>query len=90
MHAIAEEFAKDLQTLHPLSKLQGIGANRESRSKLPNLDKTTANYADDLIMAVTELLNPGDGTEDKKSWQLSRLTVCATLKIVRRLRDLGQ
>ena len=41
-------------------------------------------------MAVSELLNPEDGTETIKSWQLSRLSVCATLRIVRRLRKLEQ
>ena len=54
----AIEFDKDIERIHPLSKLKGIGANKESRSKLPNLDKYTEDYAEDLIMAIEEILEP--------------------------------
>ena len=56
----AKEFDKDLELLHPLSKLKGIGANRESRSRLPNLLRTTEAYAEDLVMATEEILEPDD------------------------------
>ena len=32
MKTVAIEFAKDLQNLHPLSKLKGINVNKECRS----------------------------------------------------------
>lgn len=47
-----------MERLHPLSKLKGIGANKESRSRLPNLAETTDAYAEDLLYAIEEILEP--------------------------------
>ena len=90
MKTIAEEFALDLKNLHPLSKLKGINTNKESRSQLPNLDETTVDYADDLVMAVDELLNPPGDIYSSESWLRSRLRICAVAEIIKRLNELEQ
>ena len=69
----AIEFDKDLERLHPLSKLKGIGANKESRSRLPNLEKTTEAYAEDLVMAIEEILEPIDEVIINPSWRKSNI-----------------
>ena len=56
----AYAFAKELRDLCPLSKLDGINPTRGSRSRLPNLHKTSLDYSDDLEYAVEELLCPGE------------------------------
>lgn len=79
---IAQEFAQDLHDLLPVSKLQGINANRESRSRLPNLVETTVDYSDDLVMAIDELLNPPAEISESPSWINSRMRIIAVLKII--------
>ena len=53
------EFARELRELSPISKLEGIGANKWSRIRLPDLTKMTLEYCYDLEFAVDELLEPG-------------------------------
>lgn len=87
------EFAKDLQDLHPLSKLKGIHANVESRSQLPNLEATTVDFSDDLVMAIDELLNPnedGAGFTATQSWRDSQTRVYAAGEIIRKLDNFEQ
>ena len=50
------EFSKDLYQLHPLHKMEGVNANKESKIMLPNLDNVKQHDCDDLIMVVIELL----------------------------------
>ena len=63
--------------MHPLSKLVGIGANKESRARLPNLLKVEEAYADDLTMAIEDLLAPSEQVQERKSWQRSKLRILA-------------
>ena len=85
----AVEFDKDIERLHPLSKLKGIGANKESRSKLPNLDKTTEDYAEDLIMAIEEILEPDKAVKQSISWCKSHLRYLAVARMILHLKKLG-
>ena len=78
------QFDKDIERLHPLSKLKGIGANKESRSRLPNLAKTTDAYAEDLLYAIEEIFEPIQEVQETKSWQNSRLRVLAVTQMIER------
>ena len=73
----AAEFDKDIERLHPLSKLKGIGANKDSRSKLPNLANTTDEFAEDLLYAIEEIFEPSQEVQNCDSWCNSRLRVLA-------------
>ena len=78
----AFSFAQDLQDLCPLSKLNGVNPNKYSRSRLPNLEKMTLDYSDDLAFAVDELFNPVEKeVKASHSWQVSRLRVFAVDRI---------
>ena len=90
MDKITQRFASDLHHLHPLSKLRGINAHRETKLGLPYLEKTTVDYADDLVMSVDELLNPVGDYCTTESWLNSRTRICATIEIISRLGELGQ
>ena len=90
MNKITQTFASDLHHLHPISKLRGINAHRETLSVLPDLEKITVDYADDLVMTVDELLNPVGDYCTTESWLNSRTRICATIEIIRRLGELGQ
>ena len=57
-----------MEDLHPLRKLHGVNVNKESRARLPNLLKTTADYADDLLMAVDELFEPDEALASNEAW----------------------
>ena len=85
----ALEFDKDIERLHPLSKLKGIGVNKESSSKLPNLDMTTEDYAEDLIMAIKEILEPGEDVKNCSSWCKSHLRILAVSQMILHLKKLG-
>lgn len=89
MKTIGEGFAKELALLHPLSKLKGLNTNPESRSRLPNLEATTEDYADDLFMSVEELLSPGSDYCQTESWLNSRTRICAVIEIMKRLGELN-
>ena len=56
----AAEFQKDINQLHPLAKLKGIRANKESRSRLPEIESTTEAFAEDLKFAIDEILSPSE------------------------------
>ena len=72
-----------------MSKLDGINANKWSRSRLPNLANTEADFSEDLIFSVNELLNPEcESTKASHSWQISRMRVFAIAKIIKRLDEL--
>lgn len=86
----ADEFSKDLKRLHPLSKLEGIGANKESRARLPNLINCEEAYAEDLIMAIEDLLSPSEEVQACLSWQRSRLRILAVAQMMNRLVELKQ
>lgn len=73
-----------------MSKLKGIGANKESRSRLPNLVNTTDAYAEDLIYAIEEILEPKQEIQETKSWGNSRLRILAASSMLERLQELGQ
>ena len=74
----AQAFSKDLRELSPLSKLEGINGNKWARSRLPNLAKTEADFAEDLMFSVNELLNPDDESlTASHSWQISRMRLYA-------------
>ena len=83
-------FASALLQLHPLTKFKGLNVNKESKSRLPNPQKTTVDYADDLVMSVDELLNPEGDYCTTESWLKSRTRICATIEIIKRLGELGQ
>jgi len=88
MFYVAQQFSNDLLSIHPLSKLKGINTNEWSRSKMPDLSETTEDYADDLVMAIDELLNPAEDIQNCVSWQLSRQRVCASALIIKRIHEL--
>jgi len=81
----AYAFSQELAELCPLSKLDGINANKQARSRLPNLEKTTEDFSDDLEFAVEELLNPIEEVKASHSWQVSRVRVFALDRISLRL-----
>ena len=56
----AAEFQKDIEQLHPLAKLKGIRGNKESRSRLPDLEGTTEAFVEDLQYAIDEILSPSE------------------------------
>ena len=74
--------------LHPLSKLSGCGTENKEYSNFPNLKNISIDYADDLLMAVDELIHPGADIEATKEWKTSRLAICAVAQITERLQAL--
>ena len=71
-------FAEDLRRLEPL-------ANHRK-----NLLETTADFSDDLVMQVDELLNPTEELQSDNQWKQSRYRFCAVIEIIKRLNNLGQ
>lgn len=60
--SFASEFAKDLTSLCPLSRLEGIYVCKDARKRLPTLANIEKDSCDEeLQYIVEELLNPGDG-----------------------------
>lgn len=65
----ATAYSSDIRSLSPLRKLQGINLDQWSRPRIPNLAKMEAEFSEDLIYTVEDLLSPGDDDiNQSKSW----------------------
>ena len=87
--SFAREFAQDLTSLCPLSRLEGKFVCKDAKKKLPTLANIEKDSCDEeLQYIVEELLNPGDGLMDCQSWKCSRLRFHAIVMIVKHLNSI--
>ena len=74
--------------LYPQAKLEGKRTNDATRSILPVLADVTDDYADDLLMAIDDLIDVSKCKDE--SWKKCRIQILIAFKIIHRLKELNQ
>ena len=88
--SFAQEYAKDITELFPISKLDGINVCKAASKRFPDLTKISKDNSDEeLQYSVEELLYPSQAVQDSISWRDSRIRIKAVARISQHLHQLG-